>query len=613
MNKQLKSKILSPLAAPHTFGKGMFVGAMLLFLCGCNTAGYAQSWVWGKRGGGSGAIEYNPETIQSLAVDSQRNIYATSVVSSYDIDIDGHALVSSELGQNTRPNDAVLVSFGCDGSYRWSKLFHGQSRENLQWVHTDAQDNVYVTGFTYGGGGNNSFFRYPDYLGTDVVSPQSIDNPDYWINFVVKYNSNGQLQWLKRVHPPLSTITNTSTFGILGYELDPAGNSFLYVAMNPGTYFDGALTVSGTGVKNYIVKLDPNGNFVNATFIDMQLQDGYYVYRRFYRNPNNGNYYISASKNYITETASFGGQAATKDTVLACFSSTGQFQWLREDALNTGNPYLFIVNMTFDSNNDVYLELNLCGSNYGQFPQDSFLGYSIVEPYRPIVVMKTTPNVDSIIWTSKINFSGVYAASNLGGIVLKNNEVSISNWLGSGYTWGSQTSLIYTGDGGLPSIARLNKTTGACIGLSNIPNNNAIDDNGDVLAVDAHGDYIMGGQFHGTLYFDNNQQIVNNGDQTDFFIAKFAAQPCAPLAVNENEKPSLNVYPNPTTGKLFFDNGTSNYDTVSIYNCLGQLVSQQQLSNTIENTIDMTGFSHGVYLLQFKNETTSTSIKVIKE
>ncbi len=555
----------------------------------CSTLATAQSWVWGKRGGGSGNTV---ETIQSMAIDSHNNIYATSIVSSENLDVDGHPLNSTDMGQAINPTDAVLTSFACDGSYRWSKIFTGQDREELKYVQTDAQDNVYVTGFTFGGGGNNPFFKYPNYLDTDVTFPQTTANPDYFISFIVKYNSNGIMQWIKRIGAQFSGQLVDNYISITGMTVDSAGNSYTLTLLTQGnTYCDGNLTVTGNNQKYYVIKYDINGNYVGATYLDFQSTYGGGI--RYYRNPYNGSYYLTASKFNVTDTATFGGQNATHDTALVCFSSTGQFQWLREDATNMGNLYCQILGLTFDTNNDVYLALDLPGSNYGQIPQDSFLGYSIIEGTAPITIMKTNPNVDTLLWASRSN--SVVGSNLFGDIFLNNNEVAITNYSGNGFTWGTQTSVATPG--ATPLLARLNKTTGECIGLANINNNNQLEDTGTVIVADTNGDYIIGGQFHSILYFDNGQQILNNGPQTDFFIAKYSTSVCS-LSTADFKEQGLELYPNPVenTVRVTF---TEDLD-YSLYTITGKLIKQGKITEQ-ENTIDFAQLSTGTYILETTN------------
>ena len=550
----------------------------------CSTVSMAQSWVWGKRGGGSGNTV---ETIQSMAIDSHNNIYATAMVSAYNIDIDGHTLNSTDMGQNMIPTDAVLTSFACDGSYRWSKIFTGQDHEVLKYVHTDAQDNVYVTGFAGGGGGSLTFFKYPNYLDSDVTFDQTTTVQDYCIAFIVKYNSNGIMQWLKRIRPPYPSITTDNQVSITGYTLDSNGNSFLLASLSPDSYFDGALTVTGTGYKNYVLKFDTNGNYTGATYLDFQSTYGSGI--TFYRNPYNGNYYLTSNKGDVNDIATFGGQNVSTDAVLACFDSAGQFQWVRTDVTTGAYGDCIIVNMTFDINNDVYLVLRLTSGS----TIDSFLGYSIAEATAPITIMKTNPNVDTVIWASR---STTFINANpTGGVAINNNEIAISNFSGNGFTWGTQTSVATPG--ATPLLARLNKTTGECIGLSNINNNNQLNDNGDFLMLDNNGDYIIGGQFHSILYFDTNQQILNNGPQTDFFIAKYSTSVCS-LSTADFKEQGLELYPNPVENTVRVTT-TEDLD-YSLYTITGKLIKQGKITEQ-ENTIDFAQLSTGTYILETTN------------
>lgn len=78
-------------------------------------------------------------------------------------------------------------------------------------------------------------------------------------------------------------------------------------------------------------------------------------------------------------------------------------------------------------------------------------------------------------------------------------------------------------------------------------------------------------------------------------------------------KTRINVYPNPTNGNLFFDNSFNQYESVSVYNYLGQGILEKQLNSTANEAIDFSSFSKGVYFLKFKNENSAEVIKVIRE
>jgi hypothetical protein len=76
----------------------------------------------------------------------------------------------------------------------------------------------------------------------------------------------------------------------------------------------------------------------------------------------------------------------------------------------------------------------------------------------------------------------------------------------------------------------------------------------------------------------------------------------------------LKLFPNPTTSKVFFDNSSSNFKEVDIYNYLGQEVSKAAFISISNNQeVDMSILSAGVYILKFSNTETSQSVKVVKQ
>lgn len=74
------------------------------------------------------------------------------------------------------------------------------------------------------------------------------------------------------------------------------------------------------------------------------------------------------------------------------------------------------------------------------------------------------------------------------------------------------------------------------------------------------------------------------------------------------------VYPNPTTSKVFFDNSTSNFKEVAVYNYLWQKVATTSFTTAVQNQeIDLSTLTSGIYILKFSDGKTSKSAKVIKQ
>jgi hypothetical protein len=158
-------------------------------------------------------------------------------------------------------------------------------------------------------------------------------------------------------------------------------------------------------------------------------------------------------------------------------------------------------------------------------------------------------------------------------------------------------------------FARFNKNTGACLSLHKIPGNIGYNDYGCSIAVDASGDYIVGGNFSGTLTFSGGAQITNIGGQSDFFITKFATQVCSPLSTQTSEFDNLTYYPNPTTSILKIE--TPNHLNYELYDLKGGLVGQGAI-DALQPTIDLSGFAAGTYVLKLIDGQAVRTVKVMK-
>lgn len=78
------------------------------------------------------------------------------------------------------------------------------------------------------------------------------------------------------------------------------------------------------------------------------------------------------------------------------------------------------------------------------------------------------------------------------------------------------------------------------------------------------------------------------------------------------EKTAINLYPNPTNNNVVIDNSEAHYQSVTVYNYLGQEVTQQKLTFTNNQIIDLSNFLNGVYLFKLQSENSSETVKVIK-
>ncbi|MCF8320090.1 MAG: alpha/beta fold hydrolase [Flavobacterium sp.] len=77
---------------------------------------------------------------------------------------------------------------------------------------------------------------------------------------------------------------------------------------------------------------------------------------------------------------------------------------------------------------------------------------------------------------------------------------------------------------------------------------------------------------------------------------------------------SFEIYPNPTSTKVFFDNSIDKFETATVVNYLGQVVRETRFSSFESNQeVDLSSFSAGVYIFKFINQQFSKTVKIIKQ
>ena len=554
----------------------------IVVLSCCSTIAMAQSWQWGKRGGSTDQLDdlsgHRQEEVYGIVTDSNKNIYTISYVGKNNLNVDGNP--KTNFGDDTTLTDVCLSSFSCDGAYRWSKIFGGGGYDYMQSIQIDAQDNIYVVG-----GFDTCQYNtvYPPRIDNDFILPQT-PTENCSLTYIAKFNSSGNLLWIKR--PQDRTDSNVS--GLIGLSTDSAGTSYVLAMLQPGTYANGAFTATVAGVfPLYLLKYDTNGNFISGMYLDIQVTAGASSIK-FTRNPYNGYYYFASQMDDNTATAVIAGHTATHAGFIWCFNDLGQFQWLKESSGTLYNT-IFWYNFAFDPQNNVYISGNILGGNF-----ENFLGMSSPYGNNPPFVMKLNPTADTVLWSTYPNEGGTQT----GAIVLKGNEIGVAtSGYGNSYTWGSQTLNINSTNEGIEVLfARLNKDTGACLGLSRIVGDNGYDDTGCSIAVDASGDYILGGGIGHQLTFTTNT-IYNIGQQSDFFVAKYSTSVCS-LSTKDFKEQGLELAPNPVESMVKIE--TQENLTYALYDINGKPIKQGKLTEQ-ENTIDFAQLTTGTYILETTN------------
>lgn len=561
---------------------------------------YAQSFQWIKDGGSAENLGSNDyEQVYSIATDSQKNSYVLSKVGMSNLKVDGNPKFNYDNPSST-PTDIVLASFACDGTYRWSKIIGGGGTENISAVQVDSQDNVYVAGKMATCNNGSALQPYPgriedDYNFTNGTSACNLI-------FLAKFDTNGIFQYIKRPQLPTNGSDATTYTGTYNFQIQ---DDILYwfVWLPPGIYADGAFTNSNSDINTpYVLKYNADGTFNDAIQLGT-IQGVFNLEVKYYRNPYNGYYYMTYVRTQTSATFSINGQPVVNAAALVCYDANGNYLWKRENNNNNAN-YMKFFDLDFDPQNNIYITGNMIGFNL-----NSFMGYSISIANTPAFIMKLDATVDNLLWASHHDSVG----NSYGAIVYNDNEIAFTGWCGgTNFTWGTQSIYVTaTNEGQDTLLARFNSSTGDCLSLHNIPSTVGSTDRGTALAVDASGDYLVGGGFAATIYDVNNNTVVNEGGTTDFFIAKFATQACSPLSNEDFETNTIKVYPNPVVNQLTVTI-TENVK-YALYTITGQVIKQGELTIS-NNTIDLQEVSKGYYVLKIVARNGNTqSIKVLKE
>ena len=575
---------------------------IILFLCTSTTV--AQSWQWIKSGGSDDELDTRyQEGVVDMTADNFGNICLLSSVGSNLLQVDGNPKTAYCKGN---AQSFMIASFACDGNYRWSKVIGGNNSCFMRDIETDADGNIYAAGLNYDYGG---FFIDPIHFDNDVILPlncttQGSCSTDYRGLFLIKYNKDGVFQWLRRPQAEGVTYLNNKDFSI-SLDVDPQGNIFWRCSLQSGTFADGAY-VNNLPDNNFIMmKYNTNGDFINANLIDYQTNGNKIIItHKSLRNHNTGTFFILGNKPSAqvggNENIVIGGIPQVKNRFLAKFDNNGNLLWKKEgtDEQHAGDPGIGIC---FDNQNNIY---------YNGIAQ--YVDYFSDCPPFPDTgnakprVTKLDPQ-GNCIWTTYSDYGFIQGANE---IRVNNNEVAIVNGSG-GYQWGTFYEPIVPNGGFNATLVRLNKNTGVPIAVEKLTSPFGFTETGKTLVADNYGNYYMGGQFEYEIT-DGTHTALNDGGQTDFFLAKFGTSNCNLNTQNTNQNQGLNIFPNPVRNNLFVNDQTTLLK-FTLYNLLGSKVSSGTLP-PLQGQIDFQGLQSGMYLL-FLEDTNGflRKIKVIKE
>ena len=105
---------------------------------------------------------------------------------------------------------------------------------------------------------------------------------------------------------------------------------------------------------------------------------------------------------------------------------------------------------------------------------------------------------------------------------------------------------------------------------------------------------------------------VNAAGSTESAVYSFSTGPADPLGIEEISLNAFNVSPNPVKDVITI-NSPVGFDSVEVFNQLGQLVIESNSSLINNNRLDLSALNPGMYLIQINADNKSKTVKIIKE
>src|SRR6185437_13495551 len=496
---------------------------LLIFYCGAQFL-QAQSWRYGKRGGGielTTTVGYPPEEdVWDMATDNNGNVYVLASVTTTGMNIDGDSLTGYGM------HDVALYSFKCDGTFRWVKLFGAAAQDQPFALATDKAGGVYA-----------AFNMWIDYSPTSTAhidKDTTISRTDQSL-FLVKYDTAGNYKWL--LMPQADTVSGSSvtTTRTLDINTDSAGNLYWLCRLPAGPIAGGAFNVPHYGI--YLLKYNSTGVFQSATAMQMStdypLGAGvFYLFMRI--NFNSSKIYLSGAfeGEIYGDMLTLGADTVAHGMYLGCFDMSGNFLWDKQDTSSVPLSSGFWGRPDIDAQGNLYLGGFVFPPDYfGGFKMDNIYydGRSSVSPF----VLKTDSNGNTIWGHQALTNAASFAA---GAVIRNNGEADIVGMYPGLLKWpdaGNSDSFNTAFNVGYHAfIARFNTQTGNLIGMDSL----ATDFGNDVyfmndcnektsIISDGKDNIYVGGQFTNQLYV-NGTTLSNIGGETDFFVAKYGFDNC---------------------------------------------------------------------------------------
>ncbi len=589
-----------------------FGGVQDVFLVKFNSSGIRQ---WGTYYGGTGI-----DNGKSCSSDATGNVYISGVTSSNT----GTIMATTGAHQSVfggGTNDAFLIKFNSTGVRQWGTYYGGSGDEDAFSCCTDPSGNIYLAGFT------------PFYSGTLIATSGAHQTAFGGVQdaFLVKFSSNGLRLWGtyyggSGIDDGLSCSTDASSNVYLGGKTASSTTTLIATTGAHQTNFGGGTNdaflvgFNSAGVRQW-------GTYFGGSGTDEGFScaaNGNAVYLAGWTNSNTG-----------TVIASSGGHQATfagaNDGFLAKFIDCTPL------TVNAS------VNTSVCSGSSINFTANVTGTATPTYSWSGPNAYTS-NVQNPIITNAGTIHIGIYTVTidnggctqttttqvSNVNITPTISVNN--GSVCSGNSFTIIPSGANNYTIQGGSSIVSPTS--TSNYTVIGSSSAGCVSQNFATANVIVNPIPTITAVSSETSIICVGQSatltaNGALSYTFNpggtggSVVVSPTVTTTYNVIGMDGNGCQNTAAitqsvsactglnnfNSSNELEFRAYPNPTNGS--FELLIHEESELSITNANGQLIIKQTVS-VGKNSINLTNYANGVYILNAKNKSKSSYLKIIK-
>jgi hypothetical protein len=564
---------------------------LTILLVQCVLFSNAQNFPWAKSSstGTVGGLEKGI----GVCSDLNGNIFITGSFDSQQVSFGTYSLSYPGGGWGTG-GCVYLTKYDPNGNELWAKQSNpgGAVNDYGLSVCSDINGNAIVCGFY-----NDNTVTFGSLT---LINPNLPSYPPTTL-FIAKYDSNGNIVWLKGADPSPCVGSAASV------ATDASGNIYMTGSFSGqtnnikfGTY---TLTATSTANNIFLVKYDPNGNVLwakNHGGVTTNMGEG----GNSLTTDNIGNVFVTGY--YTSPSVVFGPYTLTNTgtgftSFLAKYDSNGNVLWAKNISGAATYPYGNMANsVSVDaSGNSLVTGYFENGSiNLGTYTLTNSGG-------ADIYIAKYDPS-GNVLWANKLGGSGADVSHSVSSDA---NHIFILAGFTQSILVGSNT---YTQIPGTDPLLLVDYDLNG-----NILCSSSLKSGGAGQSMTRRSPSISADKFgnaHFVSDYGLNPYTVGSNTLTqtsarNIILAKYS--PCQ-TAVNIDEIGNeLNlIYPNPTSSKIYIFSRSQDFKQpeLEIYNTFGELIHRTELKEE-QKEVDLSDQPSGIYLIHIG----TTTKKIIKE